>query len=109
MGSPIITSVTIGAEEEFHLVDRRTRQLASRAPELLAELSEEGFVGELQRCVIESNSQVVTTLDDLRKELMTERARLARAAERVGAGIVAAGSVPLVEVAALGITDDARY
>ena len=46
---------TLGAEEEFHLVDLKTRRLTARAPELLAELSEY-YVAELQRCVIETNT-----------------------------------------------------
>ena len=52
---------TLGAEEEFHLVDLVTRRLTARAPELLAELNEY-YVAELQRCVIETNTEVVDSL-----------------------------------------------
>ncbi|MGE5764484.1 MAG: YbdK family carboxylate-amine ligase, partial [Mycobacterium leprae] len=48
-------------------------------------------------------------LDDLRRELVTGRRRLDAAARELGAGIVAAGSVPLVDVAELGVTENARY
>ena len=39
---------TLGVEEEFHLVDLKTRRLTARAPELLAGLSDH-YVAELQR------------------------------------------------------------
>ncbi|MGE5765164.1 MAG: glutamate-cysteine ligase family protein, partial [Mycobacterium leprae] len=97
----VVTGLTLGAEEEFHLVDLQTRQLTARAPELLAGLASEHAVAELQRSVVETNSAVVTTLDDLRRELVTGRRRLDAAARELGAGIVAAGSVPLVDVAEL--------
>ena len=41
---------TLGVEEEFNLVDLKTRRLTARAPELLAQLSDT-YVAELQRCV----------------------------------------------------------
>ena len=63
---------TLGVEEEFHLVDLKTRRLTARAPELLAELSDD-YVAELQRCVVETNSRVVNTLDGLRTELVDHR------------------------------------
>jgi hypothetical protein len=38
---------TLGVEEEFHVVDRKTRRLTARAPELLDALSN-SYVAELQ-------------------------------------------------------------
>jgi carboxylate-amine ligase len=105
----VVTGLTLGAEEEFHLVDLQTRRLTARAPELLAALAGGDAVAELQRTVVETNSAVVTTLDDLRRELVARRRRLDAGARELGAGIVAAGSVPLVDVAELGVTDNARY
>ena len=58
---------TLGVEEEFNLVDLKTRRLTARAPELLAQLSDT-YVAELQRCVVEMNSRVV--------ELSSERRQL---------------------------------
>ena len=63
---------TMGVEEEFHLVDLKTRRLTARAPELLGELSD-SYVAELQRCVVEMNSGVVYTLDGLRADLQSHR------------------------------------
>ena len=53
---------TLGVEEEFHVVDRKTRRLTARAPELLDELSD-SYVAELQCCVVEMNCGVVDSLD----------------------------------------------
>ena len=73
----------MGVEEEFHLVDLKTRRLTARAPELLGELSD-SYVAELQRCVVEMNSGVVDTLDGLRADLEGHRKVLVEAASKLG-------------------------
>ena len=99
---------TLGVEEEFHLVDLKTRRLTARAPELLNELSD-SYVAELQRCVVEMNSGVVETLDGLRADLQGHRGVLVDAATRLGMGVVAAGAVPLSVPAEMQVTQTARY
>jgi glutamate---cysteine ligase / carboxylate-amine ligase len=99
---------TLGVEEEFHLVDLQTRRLTGRAPELLSRLSPH-YVAELQRCVVEINSDVVDTLDDLRADLRAHRRTLADAAQAAGIGVVAAGSVPLAIPTELQVTATARF
>ena len=99
---------TLGAEEEFHLVDLKTRRLTARAPELLAELSEH-YVAELQRCVVETNTPVVDSLDGLRDELGRHRRVLVETAAELGMGVVAAGAVPLSVPAEMQVTRTARY
>ena len=99
---------TLGVEEEFHLVDLKTRRLTARAPELLAELSDV-YVAELQRCVVEMNSRVVDTLEGLRAELVGHRRVLVDAATELGMGVVAAGAVPLSVPAEMQVTRTARY
>ena len=98
----------MGAEEEFHLVDLRSRRLTARAPELLARLSTD-YVAELQRCVVETNSGVVDNLDALRADLLRHRRVLVEAAEEIGVGVVAAGAVPLSVPAEMQVTQTARY
>ena len=99
---------TLGVEEEFHLVDLKTRRLTARAPELLDVLSD-NYVAELQRCVVEMNSGVVHTLDGLRVDLQSHRRVLVDAAARLGMGVVAAGAVPLSVPAEMQVTQTARY
>jgi carboxylate-amine ligase len=98
----------MGVEEEFHLVDLKTRRLTARAPELLGDLSD-SYVAELQRCVIEMNSGVVDTLDGLRADLQGHRKVLVEAASKLGMGVVAAGAVPLSVPAEMQVTQTARY
>ena len=99
---------TLGVEEEFNLVDVKTRRLTARAPELLAELSDT-YVAELQRCVVEMNSGVVDTLEGLRNELQGHRRVLVDAAAELGIGVVAAGAMPLSVPAEMQVTQTARY
>ena len=99
---------TLGVEEEFHVVDLKTRRLTARAPELLDVLSN-SYVAELQRCVVEMNSGVVHTLDGLRADLQSHRRVLVDAAARLGMGVVAAGAVPLSVPAEMQVTQTARY
>jgi carboxylate-amine ligase len=98
----------MGVEEEFHLVDLKTRRLTARAPELLRELSDE-YVAELQRCVVEINSRVAVTLDGLRDDLLRHRRVLVDAATQLGMGVVAAGAVPLSVPAEMQVTPTARF
>jgi carboxylate-amine ligase len=103
-----VTLRTMGVEEEFHLVDLKTRRLTARAPELLAELSD-SYVAELQRCVVEMNSGVVDTLDGLRADLQGHRRVLVDAAAKLGIGVVAAGAVPLSVPEEMQVTQTPRY
>jgi carboxylate-amine ligase len=96
---------TLGLEEEFPVVDSKTRRLTAHAPELLDGLSH-SYVAELQCCVVEMNSGVVDSLDGLRVYMQTHRRILVDAAARLGMGVVAAGlSVP----AEMRVTQTARY
>ena len=100
----------IGVEEEFHLVDLRTRRLTPRAPELLEALPHTGgYVEELQRCVIEVNSAVFSRLSSLRDDLREHRAVLADTARELGIGVVAAGAMPLAVPTELQVTETPRY
>ncbi|GAA4395126.1 hypothetical protein GCM10023147_27970 [Tsukamurella soli] len=99
----------LGVEEEFHLIDLRTRRLTPRAPELLELLPHDVYVEELQRCVIESNSAVHRGLDELRADLTRSRATLSAAAAELGMGVAAAGTVPLAVPTELQVTETPRY
>ena len=99
----------LGVEEEFQLIDVGTRRLAPRAPELLARLPQDTYVGELQRCVIEVNSDVHPDLSELRADLVRRRSQLVAAAAELGLGVAAAGAVPLSVPAELQVTETPRY
>jgi len=99
---------TLGVEEEFHLVDLKTRRLTVRAQEVLRGLSDT-YVAELQQCVVEMNSGVADALAGLASDLREQRTHLVDAATALGIGVVAAGSVPLSVPAEMQVTDTARY
>ena len=104
--------VVMGVEEEFHLVDLETRSAVPRVPELLDELQAldgEAFAPELKPSIIETNSQPTSDLADLRTDLVRLRGMLAHIADSRGLGVVGAGSVPLIDGSAEGITPSPRY
>ncbi|MEU4557061.1 carboxylate--amine ligase/circularly permuted type 2 ATP-grasp protein [Actinoplanes sp. NPDC023936] len=102
-------TLTLGVEEELHVVDLGTRELVPQAPEILDRLDTAHFSAELHRSVVETNTPVSDTLDGLRAGI-TERRRSAIAvAESLGLGLVAAGTVPLVDLDRLPVTPTSRY
>ncbi|MGV9421991.1 carboxylate-amine ligase [Streptomyces sp. NPDC003674] len=99
----------LGAEEEFHVLDVESGRLVPRAAELIGRLGRPGFTTEMQRSVVESNSAVHDTLEELYTDLASARLRLDSAAAGAGLAVVAAGTVPLARVRPLDVTADARY
>jgi carboxylate-amine ligase len=99
----------IGAEEEFHLLDRESGRLVARASEVLDRLPGAGFAPEFQRSVVECNSGVHDTLEGLLTDLAASRRRLAAAASPLGLLAVAAGTVPLAGLGPGSITAGPRY
>ncbi|MEV5744580.1 glutamate--cysteine ligase [Microbispora rosea] len=101
--------MTVGVEEEFHVVDLGTRQLVPRAGLLLQQLPPDRFTQELHRSVVEANTRPCTSLEDLSRELTGLRADAVAAADGLGLGIVAAGTVPLADPETMKISPDPRY
>lgn len=99
----------IGVEEEFHLVDLRTGRATPAAGAMLAQLDGDSFAPELQRSLIEANTLPCASLDDVRAELHRLRRRLNEVADPLGLGVVAAGTVPLVDLLGMNISAGARY
>ena len=99
----------LGVEEEFQLIDAKTRRLVPRAPELLARLPQDTYVDELQRCVVEVNSEVHRELSKLRADLVLRRSQLVAAAAELGLGVAAAGAVPLSVPEELQVSETPRY
>ncbi|GAA4556637.1 carboxylate--amine ligase/circularly permuted type 2 ATP-grasp protein [Pseudonocardia xishanensis] len=99
----------LGVEEEFHVVDLTTRRAAPQVELLLPELDGAEFARELQRSLVETNTPVCETLDELGGHLHRLRRKLESVAEPHGLGIVAAGTVPLVDLTGDDISAGARY
>ncbi len=99
----------LGAEEEFHVVDLATRRSAPEVDALLSQLDGAEFAPELQRSLVETNTPVCATLDELRHHLQRLRATLDGVAAPLGLGVVAAGTVPLADLEGDDISAGARY
>jgi carboxylate-amine ligase len=99
----------LGVEEEFHVVDLQTRRSAPEVDALLSQLNGDEFAPELQRSLVETNTPVCATLDELRGHLQRLRGMLDSVAEPLGLGVVAAGTVPLVDQSGDAISAGARY
>jgi glutamate---cysteine ligase / carboxylate-amine ligase len=99
----------LGVEEEFHVVDLESRRAAPEVDALLAQLDGAEFAPELQRSLVETNTPVCGTLDELRGHLRRLRNRLESVAAPLGLGVVAAGTVPLAEAGGDAISAGARY
>jgi glutamate---cysteine ligase / carboxylate-amine ligase len=99
----------LGVEEEFHVVDLESRRAAPEVDALLAQLDGAEFAPELQRSLVETNTPVCGDLDDLGHHLRRLRRALEGAAEPLGLGVVAAGTVPLADTSGDAISAGARY
>jgi glutamate---cysteine ligase / carboxylate-amine ligase len=103
-----MSALTIGVEEEFHLVDAATRRSTAGADAVLGRTGDE-VVAELKASVVETNSDTCTTLDELTESLRERRRELIEAAAAHGLRPLAAGSAPLVDPDALEPSDGERY
>jgi glutamate---cysteine ligase / carboxylate-amine ligase len=102
--------LSLGVEEEFHLVDLQTSHLTPRGDEVLSGLasSRRTYVAELQKTVVEANSEVHDTLSALRADLVASRAELVAVAQTLGIGVAAAGTMPL-SLPEIDLTETPRF
>jgi glutamate---cysteine ligase / carboxylate-amine ligase len=101
--------LTLGVEEEMHLIDVTSSRLAGRAPALLARLPPEHFSYELQRTTVETNTVVCRTLSELSVEIMRLRQQVVEVAAAEGLSIAAVGTVPLSSAGDFKLTRSGRF
>ncbi|WP_084361376.1 glutamate--cysteine ligase [Herbiconiux solani] len=101
--------LTLGAEEELHLIDLGSGKLSARAPQILSRLPSENYSAEIQRTTVETNTDVVTGLDGLRDEILRLRRGVIEAAAPDGVGIACVGTAPRSEFADFELTTTGRY
>ena len=101
--------VAAGVEEEFHIVDLATRRLTGQADMLMRRLPADRFGWEMQRSVLEANSRPWSGLTELAEDIAGLRQAAVAAAEPLGLGIVATGTVPIADPRTLQVTPDPRY
>jgi carboxylate-amine ligase len=101
--------LTVGVEEEFHLLNRETWRATAAALPVLHAVESDDIVPELKQSVVETNSHAVTELGELAHDLRRMRADLAGAGRDVGVALLAAGTPPLVDDSANGTFPKERY
>jgi carboxylate-amine ligase len=98
--------LTIGVEEELMLLDPETLALAPGVERLLGP---EGWKPELFSSLLETNTRVCETADEVRAELVRLRREVAEAAAHEGLVLAASGSHPFSDPEAQPIVQEERY
>ena len=102
---------TIGVEEEFFVIDRATRAMAT-TEHLMTELSAgpaSPFDHEFQEPIVESRTGICFDLKQVRSELQGLRRSLLAAAAAVQVSVVSAGTLPQADWRAVRTTSKPLY
>ncbi|GGP11553.1 glutamate--cysteine ligase [Nonomuraea glycinis] len=100
----------IGVEEEYLIVDPRTRHVAPRAAEVLAAATDVLDVAhEITRFQVEARTAPSADLAELGTQLRAARKEVAAAARSCGLAVVASGIPVLGNVIPPPLSDDIRY
>ncbi len=104
-----VPRLRIGVEEEFHVVEARSGELAPSAGPILEQLGDgPQYKAELMSSALETNSAVHQTLEEMRVDLVAARAAVAEVAAGGGWAAVAAGTVPLADPSDVGVVAHPR-
>ncbi len=105
-------SFTLGIEEEFQVVDPKTRELRSHIQEMFAE-GEKRLKDEIKRemheAVIEVGTPICRNVTEARREVTRLRGEIIRLTRENGLRIAAAGTHPISNWQSVPITSAARY
>ncbi len=105
-------SLSIGIEEEYQIIDPKTRELRSYITEILDEgrlLLREQVKAELHQSIVEIGTMVCQTPAEARTELIRLRREVAHLCEKSGLKIAAAGTHPFSSWLTQEITPLERY
>lgn len=103
---------TLGIEEEFQLIDPKSRALRSHVQQLLEEGKEilkDELKPELHQSIIEVGTPICDDIHHARSEVVRLRSQLAGLAKRNGLRIAAAGTHPFSHWKDQKITPNPRY
>ncbi|MDE0205730.1 MAG: carboxylate-amine ligase [Candidatus Tectomicrobia bacterium] len=104
---------TMGIEEEYLVVDRRTRDLIREAPpDMMQKCGErlgEQVTTELMQCQVEIGTRVCNTVQEGRDELIRLRRGVSDVVREYGFEIIAASTHPFAQVMEIQRTRKERY
>jgi len=106
-GSP---NPTIGVELELQIVDRKTRELVSLAPEIVSSFGDCVWLKpELLQSTIEINTKVCRDIQEVRVDLEEKVDKVRADVAQRGAALLSAGTHPFSTWASQKVTDKERY
>lgn len=103
---------TLGIEEEFQIVDPRTRELRSHVVEILAEgtmLLGEQIKPEMIQSMVEVGTGICRNIQEARADITNLRSVISSLAKKNGLVIIAASTHPISRWQDQKIFDDERY
>jgi len=103
---------SLGIEEEFQIVDPKTRELRSHIQALLEEgkmILKEQVKAEMHQSVVEVGSNICYNVKEARVEVVKLRKNIANVAKHHGLEIAASGTHPISKWEDQAITDHPRY
>jgi len=101
---------TLGVEVELQLVDLKTRELVPHGPAILDMLDDEEHVKpELLKSTLELNTSVCHSVKEVRRDLTKLVNKLQPLCERLGCGMISAGTHPFSTWPGQEITEQDRY
>ncbi|MFB7512387.1 glutamate--cysteine ligase [Streptomyces sp. NPDC056144] len=104
--------LTLGAEEEYLLVDPATGELRPEAQKVVAEAAAElgeRVTTEITAYQVEARTDPHTSLAAFAEQVRSLRAAVVRAAARHGLGVVSSGTPVLPQPSPVAVTDGPRY
>ena len=107
-----LPKLTIGVEEEYQIVNPKTRELASSIEELMPEgreLLHEQIKPEFLQSQVEVGSNICNDIDEVRAEFVRLRSTICRLAEAKGHCVAASGTHPISQWATQKVTAGERY
>jgi glutamate---cysteine ligase / carboxylate-amine ligase len=103
---------TLGIEEEFAIVDPRTRELRSHIQEILEGgkiVLKEQIKPEMHQSVVELGTEICDSIEHARTHVVDLRSKLASLADKAGLKIASVGTHPLSHWRDQLITEGERY
>src|SRR5579884_2553059 len=107
-----MTEYTIGIEEEFQLVDPKTRDLQSSISEILAsgrDVLGDQLKQEIFQAMVEVGTVICRDIDEAAREVRSLRHEVGKLAEQAGARLVASGTHPFAHWQEMDLTPNDRY
>jgi carboxylate-amine ligase len=103
---------TLGVEEEFQIVDPKTRELKSHIQQIIEDgkvVLAENVKAEMHQSVVEVGTDICGDIKDARQQVTKLRKDLAKLANKNGLKIAAAGTHPFSHWKDQAITEHPRY